>query len=315
MTTFSVVLPFAEHTAQVRESLLALARCKNLSRFEILLVWNSRRPLSADSEAEIRSCLGSAPIRILQYAERQGASQAWCFGLRQAEMEYVCLLAIDAPVAPDWDTTVLAAIDGTADIYQGDYSASAVDDVCGRLESAIDRVRFGDLGIVDFRNAVIRRTAALSILDDHFSGLFFTDIELDALQPYLRNLSVRRMPQARVVNAYPRSVFRCARRKFRHGVAVGRIRRCFPGPAVRARSSRAAPVRTRGSEAIRSSVRLFSRTLALTDGLAAKLALSAMHVIFFSGAALGRLLPGAFARTFYTMHFDEQAGCPRNPGG
>ncbi len=294
MASFSVVLPFARYTDEVRESLAAMARDGNISAFEILLVWNNARPLDSEAEIEIRRILGGAAFRILHYPDRVGPSQAWCHGLRHATTEFVCLLAVDAPVAPSWGSAVALSVDGTADLYQGDYSAAADNDVCARLESAIDRVRFEDLGMIDFRNAILRRTVALRILEEHFGNLFFSDVELDLLRRRMPLLSMRTVPAARVINIYPATLHRCARRKFRHGVCVGRILRRFP-------------TKTRqGSGTSRSNLRFIALTMARTEGLSAKLALAAMHGIFFGAAFLGWALPGGFARLFYTMHFDDQ---------
>jgi len=302
MTTFSIILPFARHSDEVRESLAALARDASRSAFELLLVWNSRRPMRPDEEDDIRRILAGAAFRILHFPDKLGPSQAWCHGLRHATTDFVCLLAVDAPVAPSWGSAIVCSVAGDADLYQGDYSTPAGDDVWARLESAIDRVRFEDLGMVDFRNAVLRRTAALRLLEEYFGGLFFSDVEIERLRPRLPALAVTKIPAARVVNIYPATLRQCARRKFRHGVCVGRILRCFP-----ATPPAAGPLKTRERSGVSgSNLRFIVRTMALVEGLPAKLALAAMHGIFFAATFLGWALPGSFARRFYTMHFDDQ---------
>jgi hypothetical protein len=129
---------------------------------------------------------------------------------------------------------------------------------------------------------------------------------LDLLLARLPSLSVKKMPGARVVNSYPRTLLGCVRRKFRHGVGVGRIIRRFPTPEIRAKLGPAGRKQKRDSGTSGSNLRFIFRTIALTEGLPAKLALTAMHAIFFSAAVLGWALPGGFARHFYVMHFDDQ---------
>lgn len=292
MPTFAIVLPFADYTDEVRASLAALARTGDLERFELILVRNAPDPPGPEVVAEIGRILEGSAYRLLHYPERIGPSQAWCYGLRRAAAEYACFLAVDAPVAASWAGAVFAAVDGSADLYQGDYSAASGDRLCDRLESAIDRVRFEGLGAIDFRNAILRRSSAVRLLDEHFAGLFASDVEIDLLRPRLAGFTVRAIPGARVVNLYPATLRACARRKFRHGVCVGRILRHRPAGMGRGPKG--------------AGFRFAARTWSMARGMRTRLALAAMHGIFFTGAVLGWLLPAGFARRYYTMHFDDQ---------
>jgi glycosyltransferase involved in cell wall biosynthesis len=315
MARFTIVLPFARYDGEVRESLVALAGLGNRAEFEILCVWNNVSPLAPAAEAEIRVIMKGSAFRVLHYPDKLGPSQAWCFGLRQAMTEYVCFLAVDAPIAPGWGEAVAAGTDGTADIYQGSYSAAAHDDAYGRLERAIDRVRFEDLGIVDFRNFIVRRTVALALLDEYFRGLFFSDVELDILRARMGAFPMKRIPEARVVNIYPRTLSACARRKFRHGVNVGHILRHFPTEDVRAKLGPGGGKRRRDSGTSGSNARFIVKTIALAEGFPAKLALAAMHGVFFGAAILGLALPGGYARRFYIMHFEDQDSARKTSDG
>lgn len=292
--SFAVVLPFVHVNNELLACLESMRALEARDAFSFVLVRNGA-PASAADRARIASALGDVPFELLAYAGRRGPSPTWIHGARACRAGFVCLIASDCVVDPTWAAAVAAAVSGQDAFFSGNYAETVGGGLFNRVERRIDAFRF-EHDILDFRNFVVRRDLLLRIVDEYFRGAFCTDAELTWLNLSTLRLPVVRLGAARVRNRHATSLPSFLRRKWRHGVAFGRILRRFPY------------VRSGGRErdtSMSMSRQYIRQALREAQSPAEMLIVVATEAAMYAGGVFGFLAPAAVGRRTYVFHFDE----------
>jgi hypothetical protein len=298
---FSIILPFKNYNkdSDFGPFLESLNEQKEMKSFEIIFVYSNKRIVRNNISRirkKLRKISKHTPIRFYTYRQSLGPSHAWCFGIRKAKSEYVCLLALDSKMKKDWAEKICKNVN-KYDMYLGNYCSGIRQDRISKIEAGIDKSRF-EGKVIDFRNFIAKRRLLLKILKETFRDRYFADCELDVFVRKKLHTEVHQIDSARVFNDYPKNISGAMKRKFRHGIGVGRTYRYFELGLNDAKIEDWAFPFVKIIYFLTYGMKnVHSRTN--------KAILLYLNTIFYLGYLGGFLLPKDITKRVYAFHFDE----------
>lgn len=295
---FSIIIPVADYNAELKRFLLSLAAQEYLKIFEIIIVFNGQK-INKYELMRVSKLLvpitKQSKVRLIEYSKVKGASPAWCYGIKNAKGKYVCLLASDTTLHPEWSRSIIKRVDDSADFYIGNYYGSLRKDHISNVESWIDKDRF-NYKIIDFRNFIVNRNKITNLLRTRFKNKWFSDSELSimgrkGILTRNENISRKALRDTIILNDYPNTIIKASIRKFKHGVGVGRIKKGF----------------YIAKDFITPLHSMFQMNLLAVGSQltsAEKLLFVYLNSVFTFGIICGYLMPKPLVERIYKFHFD-----------
>jgi glycosyltransferase involved in cell wall biosynthesis len=298
---FSVIIPFAKYDEEFKHFLASLNNQKRLNEFELIFVHNNQKScpeIVHNIREQLHNLMEGQDIKFYNYKEKFGPSQAWCFGIKCAKGTYICLVASDCRLDPNWTSEILKHVaPENGKVYLGRFDESINKSALSRIEIEIDRNRFRN-GVIDFRNFIAEGQLLRMILKKNFNNNYFSDVELNTIIKKLK-IEIIKLYSLRLKNNYPNGLSESINRKFKHGVACGRIYKCFELPLKSKTTLKdiLLPFMALGEFIYQAS----TASLSLSD----KGASIYLDFVFYLGILYGFVCPKKLIKSFYTFHFDE----------
>lgn len=220
--TIDIIIPLISIDADIQRLVQSLSSINTITAppVKIIFVINSKALTSIEFRQFVSPFLKKSVYNILHYTESRGPSQAWCYGVKKSNANYIWLIAKDSFLPTNWPETLAQTTQNQYTFTIGKYYLTQDTTIFARSEKLIDFDRF-NRNTVDFRNFLVNREALMDIINRYFNNLYCSDVELDIVLK--RNGIKVERSELSILNIYPNNLKDFFSRKYKHGISFGRI--------------------------------------------------------------------------------------------